>query len=110
MTHPFESYYSTHPASRAERLLEIDAMIMDRFPGVSRSLKYRMPTYETPSGFIAAGSQKNHISVYSCSEEKIAPYVEKHPSINHGKGCLRFSDKTPIDFVCLEKVVIRALT
>lgn len=86
---PFEPYFLPLPANRRNRLEEIATEIEKLFPEAVRSLKYRMPTFETPAGFVCIGNQKNHISVYTCSNEKICPYLEAHPSTSHGKGCLR---------------------
>lgn len=104
-----ESYYSTLPCARNERLQSIETRIFAICPEATRSLKYKMPTFETPKGWMAIGNQKHHISVYTCSSDKIAPYIAKYPKIDHGKGCLRFKDRDTLDFEALEEVIRLAL-
>ena len=72
-------------------------------------MKYLMPTFETADGWIAVANQKNYISVYTCSTDKIAPYTTKHPKTKCGKGCLNFRDSQEIDFGALAEVIRLAL-
>lgn len=104
-----EAYYTALPATRRERLQAIEAQILTISPKVVRSLKYKMPTFETPVGWIAIGNQKHHIAVYTCTTEKIAPYITAHPKTDHGKSCLRFRDSHTIDFEALGAAIRLAL-
>ena len=106
----FSDYYQNIPADRRERLGAVEKLIRRTFPDAEASMRYRMPTFETASGWIAFASQKNHVSVYTCSAEKLAPYLSAHPKANCGKGCLRFTDATEIDFDVLRQVVRNALS
>ena len=47
--------------------------------------------------------------MYSCSPDKIAPYVAAHPEINHGKGCLMFQKRDVVDVEALKLVIRNAL-
>lgn len=110
MTPVFQEYYGKLPAKRRQRLQEIEATIMAVAPEAHRSIRYRMPTFETAQGLVSIGNQKHYLSVYTCSAELIESYVRSHPGINHGKGCLRFSDTIPVDLEALKPVFAAALT
>ena len=105
----FATYYATVPEARRKRLAQIETFISKEAPDAVGSLTYKMPTFKSNSGWIAFADQKHYIAIYTCSEEKIASYIRKHPHINHGKGCLRFSDSTQIDFDVLREVIRASL-
>jgi hypothetical protein len=50
-----------------------------------------------------------YIAIYTCSSEIIAPYLAKHPNIDHGKGCLSFKDRDTLDLEALKAVIRLAL-
>ena len=105
-----EAYYpSGLPTTRRERLQAIEAQIRAICPEAVRSLKYKMPTFETEAGWMAIGNQKHHLAVYTCTPEKIAPDIAKHRKIDHGKGCLRFKDRDTLDLDALGAVIRLAL-
>jgi len=106
---PLDSYYAVVPPERLARLRQIEAAVRQVAPDAEASLEYKMPTFRTPKGWTAFANQKHHISVYTCSAEKLAPYLEAHPDVDCGKGCLRFRDGTEIDFEALAKVFVNAL-
>ena len=104
-----ESYYATVPAERLASLRQIEALVRQVAPAAEASLEYKMPTFRTTLGWTAFASQKYYISVYTCSPEKLSPYLEAHPNVDCGKGCLRFRDPMDIDFEALRQVFVRAL-
>ena len=104
-----EAYYKAVPEARLDRLRLIEAAIRKVAPAAVASLDYKLPTFKTESGWIACGDQKHYISVYTCSEEKLEPYLKAYPKSNCGKGCLRFKDSEEIDFAVLSKVIEKAL-
>lgn len=104
-----EGYYKAVPRARLVRLRLIEAAIRKVAPTALASLDYKMPTFKTESGWIAYANQKHYVSVYTCSEERLEPYVTAYPKCNCGKGCLRFRDREGIDFVVLSKVIVNAL-
>lgn len=68
-----------------------------------------MPIYSTSTGWISIGNQKSYWSVYTCSEEKISPYLKKYPQIKHGKGCLNFRKKDTVDLELMKEVIQNAM-
>lgn len=103
------SYFDSVPAARRERLRQIHDLIVTAFPQVMQTMSWRMPAYKLDTGWVAIANQKHHISVYTCSSELIASYLQKHRDIGAGKGCLRFRDNQEIDLAELKKVVRNAL-
>jgi len=104
-----EEYMQKVPWERMERFTELLYRIKAWFPESELSMKYKMPTFELEGNWVAIANQKNYISVYTCSFEHIEPYVEKHPEIKRGKGCLNFRDKDGIDYDDLRQVVENAI-
>ncbi|MEW6146155.1 MAG: DUF1801 domain-containing protein [Thermodesulfobacteriota bacterium] len=103
-----DEYMAKVPAKRRGRMEEILGSIRSWFPGARISMKYNMPTFEVGDRWVAVANQKSYVSLYTCSEEHIAPYAEKHPAVRSGKGCLNFRDREVIYFKDLREVVSRA--
>lgn len=60
-----ETYDTALPAARREHLQAIEACICTISSEAVRSLKYKMPTFEMPAGWIAFGNQKHHIAGFA---------------------------------------------
>ncbi len=103
-------YTNDLPEIRRQKIERVADIVCTLFPSVEVSLEYNMPTFRLGEGWICVGNQKHYCSVYTCSSELIEPYVQAHPNINHGKGCLRFRDTIEIDVSAMELVVRRALS
>jgi hypothetical protein len=58
---------------------------------------------------VALASQKNYISLYTCSAENIATFKEKYGTIKTGKGCINFRDKDEIPLSDLDSVIQNAM-
>lgn len=109
--HPeIAEYINALPDHRAVALGAIHHLIVSMYPRVKQSLLYKMPTYTLGENWIAMGSQKAHYGVYTCSLIVIQPYLDKHPEIDAGKGCLRFSDTQKVVMADLRPVIQAALT
>lgn len=104
-----EAYYKAVPEARLIRLRLIEEAVRKVDSTAVASLDYKLPTFKTESGWIAFGNQKHYVSVYTCSKEKLEPYLKAYPESNCGKGCLRFRDSEEIDFAVLSKVISKAL-
>ena len=104
-----DEYMAGVPRGRRGRMEGIIGRIRAWFPDARISMKYKMPTFETGRNWVAVGNQKYYVSLYTCSEEHIAPYIEKHPGTRCGKGCINFRDRDEIDFEDLKEVVTYAL-
>lgn len=102
-------YVARVPAARRERALALHGLILSLFPQAQASLEYRMPTYRLGGEWVAWASQKRHLSLYTCSEERIAGFRARHPEVDAGKGCLRFRDGERLPLADLAQVVKSAL-
>ncbi len=104
-----DSYLKALPPERRPRVKDLIELTSGLYPASILSMKYKMPSFETPGGWFAIGNQKHYVSVYTCSPEHIAHYLDKHPKTPHGKGCLNFKDTDTIDMPRLKKVIRNAL-
>mgnify|MGYP005643562485 CR=1 FL=1 len=104
-----DRYFDEMPEDRRLKALVVHKLVLELFPQSRVSLKYKMPTYESASGWFSIGNQKNYWSIYTCSTDKIADYLANHPEIKHGKGCLNFRKKDEIDIESLKQVIQNAL-
>ena len=105
-----DEYMQKVPPARRGRVEEIMGRIRSWFPDARITIRYGMPTFVIGRNWVSVANQKSYVSVYTCSGEHVAPYIEKHPGIKHGKGCLNFRDRDGIDYGDLMEVVNRALT
>ena len=95
---------------RRERLLSIMDLIKALYPDAKESMKYKMPTYTTESGWVAVANQKSYVSLYTCAEEHLVSFKKLHPGIKTGKGCINFRDKDAIPLEDLKSVIRSAIT
>ncbi|MFC6978758.1 DUF1801 domain-containing protein [Microbulbifer taiwanensis] len=98
------------PPQRSERLQSLHHFIVERYPRAQLSLKYKMPTYEVDKGWVAIANQKNYVSLYTCAREHIQPYIDSHPKVKCGTGCLNFRDGDEIAWADLEPVLASAFS
>lgn len=107
---PVAEYTSPLPSQRSERLQSLHQFIVERYPQAQLSLKYKMPTYEVENGWVAIANQKNYVSLYTCAREHIQPYIDNHPKVKCGTGCLNFRDGDAIAWADLELVLASAFS
>ena len=102
-------YVANATESRRERLLSIMNLIKRLYPDAEESMKYKMPTYTTDTGWVAVANQKSYVSLYTCDAEHLVAFKAAHPSIKTGKGCINFRDRDPIPLEDLEAVIHSAI-
>lgn len=95
--------------NRKERVLNLHRIIMGLFPDATVSLKYKMPTYESDTGWTAIANQKHYVSLYTCDEHHLHSFKEKHPKIKTGKGCINFKDSDELPIEELKSVIRSAM-
>lgn len=105
----FECYLEQVPAYRKSRIRDLHQLITSVCAEVDVSMKYRMPTYASGSGWVAIASQKYYISLYTCSHKHIERYGGKYPEIRTGTGCLNFNDSDSLHEEDLQSVIRNAL-
>lgn len=95
-----ETYFSDLDPERQAALERVRALIFETVPGVSETMRYRMPTYELDEVVVSLASQKHYMSLYMDTE-----LVEKYRSdlgdLDCGKSCVRFRkiDELPLETV-----------
>ncbi|HZN86332.1 MAG TPA: DUF1801 domain-containing protein [Burkholderiales bacterium] len=102
-------YLARVPEARRERALALHGLILSLFPQAEVSLEQRMPTYRLGEEWIAWASQKGHLALYTCAEDRVAGFRARHPEVDAGEGCLRFRDSQRLPLADLAQVVRRAL-
>lgn len=102
-------YLADLPQSRRARIDALVELVLGLYPHAEVSLKYRMPTFETDTGWVALANQKSYVSFYTCSAIHIEGFKATHPGIKTGKGCINFRDRDEIPLSDLEPVVRRAM-
>ncbi|MDH4096618.1 MAG: DUF1801 domain-containing protein, partial [Betaproteobacteria bacterium] len=70
-TQAIARYVALVPEARRERALTLHGLILSLFPQAAISMQYRMPTYRLGENFVAWASQKRHLALYTCSDQRI---------------------------------------
>ncbi|XDD50747.1 DUF1801 domain-containing protein [Leptospira sp. WS92.C1] len=98
MSSEIHNYIESQTEIRKKRLLSLRTWIVDSFPEIQESMKYRMPTYQLEENWIAFASQKNYISIYLCDANFLKDLKRKFPTLITGKACLNIKDNDPFPF------------
>lgn len=104
-----QEYLAQLSGIRSERINQLRELILRLYPNAVESMRYKMPTYESETGWVAIANQKQYVSLYTCSEQHIASFKAKYPTIKSGKGCINFRDSITIPYDDLEQVIISAM-
>ena len=104
------TYLQNIPEQRSSRFNAIQQLVLEMYPEVEQSMKYKMPTFSLGDHWIALANQKSYLSVYTCSAVHLAAFQKKHPKIKTGKGCINIKDNDQFDITDLSSVITSALT
>lgn len=104
-----QKYFESAPQRRRERLEVLHAMILELFPESVVDMGYKMPTYHVGEGWIAIVNQKQYVSLYTCGSHHIEEFKRKCPTINTGKGCIRFKDNDRLPLSAIQSVIRHAI-
>lgn len=98
-----DEYFENVPKNRLLALEKIRELCFAHLPDHEESMRYKMPSY-TRNGQVevAFASQKQHICIYFLIHEVMSNNEEKLKGVNHGKGCIRYSNPLKIDYALLE--------
>ena len=101
-----DQYIQEAPEKRVEALKKIRALCLANLPNHTESMAYKMPSYKLNTEVqVAFASQKQHISVYFLIHSVMLNKPERLQGINHGKGCLRFSNPNKINYDLLKTLL-----
>lgn len=92
-------YLKEVPVERISALNKIRDLCLTHLTNHEESMIYNMPSYKRNSEVeVAFASQKQHICVYFLIHEVMLNNKEYLQGLNHGKGCIRFSNPSKIDY------------
>ena len=99
-------YLNEVPDERISVLKELRALCLTYLPDHEECVVYNMPSYKRNNQVeVAFASQKQHISVYFLIHEVMLNNKENLKGLNHGKGCIRYSNPKNIDFNLIKKLL-----
>lgn len=94
-----EEYLTQVPEKRIPALKKIRQLCLENLPNHVESMIWKMPSYKRNNQVeVAFASQKQHICVYFLIHEVMLNNRENLKGLNHGKGCIRYSNPSKIDF------------
>ncbi len=92
-------YLTEIPEKRVSALTNLRKLCLEHLTGYEESMDYKMPSYKRNGQVeVAFASQKQHICVYFLIHEVILNNKERLKGLNHGKGCIRYSNPDKINF------------
>ena len=94
-----DEYLKQAPEERISALNKLRQLCRTHMPDHQESMIYNMPSYQKNGQVeVAFASQKQHICVYILKHEVMLNNRERLKGLNHGKGCIRFSNPGKIDY------------
>ncbi|MBM9576336.1 DUF1801 domain-containing protein [Leptospira sp. 201903070] len=109
MSSEIHHYIESQSLIRKERLLSLRTWLIDTFPDIQESMKFRIPTYQVDENWISFASQKNHISIYLCRPDSLKELKKKFPKLLFGKTCLNVRDKDVFPLRAIQSSIRSAL-
>ena len=97
-----DEYICEAPGNRQDSLRKIRALCVRYLPDHAEDMSYKMPSYKRGGQVeVAFASQKQHICVYFLIHSVMLNKPERLDGINHGKGCIRFSNPDKVNYELL---------
>lgn len=91
---------------RKEKLLAIRKMILDYAPELEESIRYKMLNFGKGDSYVfALNAQKNYVSLYVGTIDKIKDAHRLLEGYNYGKGCIRVRKTLDIEQTGLEQFI-----
>lgn len=101
-----DDYLEKVPERRKKALIKLRELCLELLPGYEEDLAYNMPVYKKDfDAEVGFASQKNYISFYCAIHQVMLANAEILKNLNHGKGCIRFSNPDKIDFEIIRKLL-----
>lgn len=101
-----EKYISEAPEKRIAALTQLRELCLKHLPGNTENMSYKMPSYSNGKEVeVAFASQKQHICVYFLIHEVMLNNKSLLKGLNHGKGCIRYSNPAKIDYDLITKLL-----
>ena len=94
-----DDYLTQIPKKRISALKKLRQLCLEHLADYEESMAYKMPSYKRNDEVeVAFASQKQHICVYILKHEVMLNNKERLKGLNHGKGCIRYSNPDKIDY------------
>ena len=94
-----DSYLREVPEKRSEALKKLRELCLKHLPDHEEGMVYNMPSYvKNGQVQVAFASQKQHICIYFLIHEVMLANEDRLRGLNRGKGCIRYSNPSSIDF------------
>ena len=102
-----KTYIAEAPAERREALTKLRELCLKELKGFKESMEYGGPSYSR-NGVVEVGfaSQKHFIGLYILRQDALATQRAALKGIDVGKGAIRYSKPSKIDFEIVKKMLI----
>lgn len=102
-----DAYMEEVPAERCEALEKLRALCLETLTGYEEGMDYGGPGYKK-NGVVEVGfmSQKNYIALYVLKQDALNTHRDLLKGISVGKGCIRYTKPSKIDFDVVKKLLI----
>ncbi len=102
-----DAYIAEAPEDRRENLTRLAAMCREILQGYEEGMYYRLPGFRKNGQLeVAFASQKNYISLYCLKESIMQSHAELLEGLSVGKGCIRYSKPSKMDFNVIRQLLI----
>lgn len=110
VTTPKEYIHLLDQDWRREKLLVLRELIRTKAPDIVESIHYKMLSYGDNKGFVFhLNVQRNYVSLYVGSIDKIDTSGDLLRGLNIGKGCIRFTKSVSIAETGIEDFIEKAI-
>ncbi len=101
-----DEYFTQIPEKRVNALKQLRTLCKEVLVGYEESMAYKMPSYKKNNVVeVAFASQKQHICLYILKHDVMLANQELLQELNHGKGCIRYSNPNKINFDLIAKLL-----
>ena len=101
-----DQYLNEVPFERQDALKKIRSLCEKLLPGYEESMAYNMPSFKKNDMVeVAFACQKQHICLYILKHDVMLSNQDLLSKLNHGKGCIRYSNPNKIDFNIIVKLL-----
>jgi uncharacterized protein YdhG (YjbR/CyaY superfamily) len=103
-----QAYIAEAPEERQPALKKLRSLCRKHLKGYEECIEYGMPVYKRDGAMeISFASQKQYIALYVLRKDVLAEFRDALGATSIGKGCVRFTKPSQIDFTVIEKLLVR---
>jgi len=101
-----DDYLKEVAEERVSALNQLRKLCQKHLPDHEESMQYNMPSYIRDKQVeVAFASQKQYICVYFLIHEVMLNNKDRLKGLNHGKGCIRYSNPDRIDYTMIAELL-----